>query len=501
MWHESYTSVTGTCHTVLALVALLEREGGRRPASAVGVLYSQPGGTLHRETIRAYGGVHSFVEAHSSSFKLESAKKGQRCPTIILRAGTEVDADNEILEPAHAVKAKRSLPACRFHRYGKCLRGDACWYSHEAPPVQVPIFDELEVSRLSASEKRKALRDQLLYYLSDENLQHDRFFHDLTATSDGWVDIPSILDCRRMRLLGATAEEIPEVLRGLTDVELGETEAGVQAVRRMVPPPPLLGERLPPPADTPECSLVERPLTLLRDTGSGWEPLVEDHDRRSFCFVRENTWPVELLQAEFQIIRTSATWKELRSRGGVATRSTAWYVPRGCTCRYTYGDASVGPHGRPEWLDAIESRVLVEACGLERSCWPDCVNVNLYKDDEQNVGWHSDDEGLFRGCEQDCQIISASWGAVRTFEVALKDENHACGRPSIFKRTLKRVQLHPGDLCSMEGLFQKHYSHQLARGVTTGEELPKANERINLTWRRIVNHKSYCPLARESNNA
>lgn len=48
------------------------------------------------------------------------------------------------------------------------------------------------------------------------------------------------------------------------------------------------------------------------------------------------------------------------------------------------------------------------------------VNLNLYEDESQNVGWHSDDEGLFRGCQTDCRIISASWGAPRRFEIALK---------------------------------------------------------------------------------
>eukprot|EP00971_Amphidinium_carterae_P118497 2347609-Amphidinium_carterae.1 len=34
--------------------------------------------------------------------------------------------------------------------------------------------------------------------------------------------------------------------------------------------------------------------------------------------------------------------------------------------------------------------------------------------------------GLFRGCERDCRIISASWGATRNFELALKDDAKCC---------------------------------------------------------------------------
>merc|ERR1719161_3397189 len=89
-----------------------------------------------------------------------------------------------------------------------------------------------------------------------------------------------------------------------------------------------------------------------------------------------------------------------------------------------YGDAHIEARPKPSWLAGIEDRILGGGCGLakaEKHCWPNCVNLNLYEGGSQNVGWHSDDEGLFRGLEQDCRIISASWGAPRAFEVAMKD--------------------------------------------------------------------------------
>merc|ERR1740123_613156 len=110
--------------------------------------------------------------------------------------------------------------------------------------------------------------------------------------------------------------------------------------------------------------------------------------------------------------------------------------------------------------------------------------MNLYENDAQNVGWHSDDENLFGGNVNDCRIISASWGVPRCFEVALKDRDHPSGRPSVYLNTMTSIKLCSGDLCSMEGLFQKHYSHQLAKGTT--EESPPSNIRVNLTWRYIV---------------
>jgi len=246
-----------------------------------------------------------------------------------------------------------------------------------------------------------------------------------------------------------------------------------------------------------EPSFSELPLELLRNRGEGWKPVVEDNPRRSFCFLRQNIWPVEQLQEELEIIMAGTDWFELQSRkSGFVTRSTAWYVPKGCCCRYTYSEHSMEPQPRPQWLEEIEGRVLGDGCGLCQSEWPDSVNVNLYVDDGQSVGWHSDDEGLFRGCEKDCRIISASWGTPRNFEVALKLRQHVSGRPSVFRESLRAITLHSGDICTMEGRFQRHYSHQISKGPSASETLPPTKIRVNLTWRHIVQHKPYCPMSR-----
>jgi len=245
-----------------------------------------------------------------------------------------------------------------------------------------------------------------------------------------------------------------------------------------------------------EPSFSDLPLELLRDRSGGWCPVVEDEPRRSFCFLRHNTWPLEKLQEELELIKIGTDWFELQSKkSGFVTRSTAWYVPEGCRCRYTYSEHSMEPQPRPQWLEEIEGRVLGEGCALHRSEWPDSVNVNLYVDDGQSVGWHSDDEGLFRGCEKDCRIISASWGTPRNFEVALKLRQHASGKPSIFRESLRAATLHSGDICTMEGRFQRHYSHQISKGPSACEMPAPTKIRINLTWRYIVQHKPYCPLA------
>jgi len=298
--------------------------------------------------------------------------------------------------------------------------------------------------------------------------------------------------------MGATAREVINALRGATEVQLCDVP-GKEALQRIKPQPQHdqvspehMGRQ--PQLFIPEATLEEKPLKLLRDDGEGWESIIEDAPRRSWCSYRANTWPETLLKAELQLLRYGVNWQELRTRDqSFVTRSTAWYVRGGCRCRYVYGEVSIEPQERPVWLEAIEARVLGEGCGLPREEWPDSVNLNFYQHDGQNVGWHSDDENLFRGSDSDCRIISASWGASRTFDLALKDMAHPSGRASVYHNSVTSIQLGAGDLCSMEGMMQKHYSHQLVKGTIS--ESPPTNVRVNLTWRYIVQHKPYCPLA------
>merc|ERR1712110_190764 len=45
-----------------------------------------------------------------------------------------------------------------------------------------------------------------------------------------------------------------------------------------------------------------------------------------------------------------------------------------------------------------------------------------------------------------------------------------------------------GDLCTMEGLCQKHYQHRVPK------QIEAQGPRINLTWRWLVRHHKTCPM-------
>merc|ERR1711957_298819 len=107
---------------------------------------------------------------------------------------------------------------------------------------------------------------------------------------------------------------------------------------------------------------------------------------------------------------------------------------------------------------------------------------NLYDCGGSSVAGHADDEALFNGKFQDIRIVSLSLGARRTFELRANVQNNSGAS--------ERMSLGDGDICTMEGLAQKHYQHRVPpEGAVEGA-------RINLTWRWIVRHSPQCPAGR-----
>lgn len=155
----------------------------------------------------------------------------------------------------------------------------------------------------------------------------------------------------------------------------------------------------------------------------------------------------------------------------------------GCSCKYRYGRIEVEPQIFPAWMMQLMA-VLMPMCGIaDQKDWPNSANLNLYEDGGMSVGWHSDDESLFQGKFNDIRIISFSLGVTRKFELRLN-------WPEQGERAVKNVMLGDGDLCTMEGMFQKHFQHRVPKeGHVEGR-------RINLTWRWVMKHTPRCPAAR-----
>lgn len=214
-----------------------------------------------------------------------------------------------------------------------------------------------------------------------------------------------------------------------------------------------------------------------------WVYPYNDESRRSFAGYLSNALSKEQTSGFFALIRDNADWIQPNGPLGPIPRKTAWMVGGSCSCVYRYGGIAVPPQSFPQWMLQV-MQVVMPLCGLNYPHdFPDSCNVNLYEDGGSMVGWHSDDEPLFQGRFQDCRIISLSLGATRKFE--LRKNWPEPGEPSVI-----RMALSDGDLCTMEGMLQKHLIHRVPR------EQFSNGARINLTWRWIVKHSPQCPVGR-----
>ena len=134
---------------------------------------------------------------------------------------------------------------------------------------------------------------------------------------------------------------------------------------------------------------------------------------------------------------------------------------------YTYSKSRFEPRPWPLALTALRSRIET-ACGARFNS----VLANLYRDGNDSMGWHSDDEPELG--EQPL-IASLSLGAERCFRLRRKLPRGARATPD----DTIRLRLPHGSLLRMGGETQRHYRH----------DLPKSRvvrfARLNLTFRWV----------------
>lgn len=215
-----------------------------------------------------------------------------------------------------------------------------------------------------------------------------------------------------------------------------------------------------------------------------WEYVLRDESRRSFAAYLPCLFSKEQTKQWFDEAKDGTDWKQPEGPLGPIPRKTAWMVaPGGCTCTYRYGRIEVEPQVFPVWMQNI-MRMVMPMCGLmDPASWPNSCNMNLYDDGGMSVGWHSDDEMIFQGKFMDIRIISLSFGVRRKFELR-------ANWPEEGERPLQTIMLGDGDLCTMEGMTQKHFQHRVPK------ENAVEGPRINMTWRWVVKHTPRCPAAR-----
>jgi alkylated DNA repair dioxygenase AlkB len=169
--------------------------------------------------------------------------------------------------------------------------------------------------------------------------------------------------------------------------------------------------------------------------------------------------------ALFRALRESTPWTQgvirMLGREVREPRLTAWFGDSD----YTYSGRVMRAAPWPGLLVALRARVQ-HAAGVPLNA----VLLNLYRDGQDSMGMHSDDEPELG---RNPVVASVSLGETRTFVLEPKKKSaRRVGR--------RELALGHGSLLVMAGSCQHHYRHGVRKEATC------TGERINLTFHRLL---------------
>lgn len=156
-----------------------------------------------------------------------------------------------------------------------------------------------------------------------------------------------------------------------------------------------------------------------------------------------------------EFIQTAPWQQKLVSMYGkniITPRLTAWY-----------GDKQTTLATIP-WTPTLS--VIREKVQKETGIIFNSVLLNYYRDGNDSVSWHSDNE-IVMGTHP--VIASVSFGQVRRFDIRKKADH----------QTKYSVKLESGSLLIMKGNLQVDWDHRIPKSTQP------VKERVNLTFRRI----------------
>lgn len=193
-----------------------------------------------------------------------------------------------------------------------------------------------------------------------------------------------------------------------------------------------------------------------------WDPLINTHEASVFIW-RGALFSYNHLVDEF--IKAGGWHQDEYNFGRkevLAPRLTKFYADPGVSYTYSGAQQEVWP-----WSDMTAAlKTLVEYM----TSWKfNSLLVNYYRDGNDSVGWHSDDEPEVGPTLEDRRIASVSFGAARTFSLKRNRDNFELD-----------TILYPGDLLVMQGNTQDNFRHRIPKQKNI------KNPRINLTFRSLI---------------
>ncbi|MFK7756586.1 MAG: alpha-ketoglutarate-dependent dioxygenase AlkB [Flavobacteriales bacterium] len=168
------------------------------------------------------------------------------------------------------------------------------------------------------------------------------------------------------------------------------------------------------------------------------EHVFSDYDIKTLC------GPVDWRQNDITIF--GKTYPE--------PRLTAWYGPP-----YKYSSIQWEAQDMPEFLKALQ-RETEQLCNFSFNA----ALLNYYRDGQDSMGWHSDDE---KEIDQSC-IASLSFGASRKLKFRLKSDHSV----------KEELILTHGSLLIMND-YQELWQHSIPKTKRVSEP------RLNITFRRV----------------
>jgi alkylated DNA repair dioxygenase AlkB len=165
-----------------------------------------------------------------------------------------------------------------------------------------------------------------------------------------------------------------------------------------------------------------------------------------------------------EVIQRETPWEQTRIRiaGRVLSipRLNAWYGDPGA--HYGYSGANLPLLPWTETLAGLRHQV-IRATGESFNS----ALVNFYRDGNDSVDWHSDDEAELG---KNPAIASLSLGVEREFQLRTRQKPHQH----------RKIVLNHGSLLVMAGTLQHHWQHRIAKTpAITGA-------RINITFRLVT---------------
>lgn len=218
---------------------------------------------------------------------------------------------------------------------------------------------------------------------------------------------------------------------------------------------------------------MQQALELGVTPGAGAPRELLPHD--GSALLHEGVWAPDEAEALLATLRATLAWESRRlfifGRWVDEPRRSAWYGDPGA--RYHYSGTRLEPL---PWTPELERVRLVAqrcaaaagtACAAGGAAAPfNSVLANLYRDGDDTMGWHADDEPELGTAPV---IASVSLGAERRFDL-----RHRRTRETV------RTVLPSGSVLVMSGATQRHWVHAVPRQARV------RGARINLTYRTIV---------------